>query len=201
MFIPKKPPALLLIAENGDQWGFDSLAQFVEHYGMRWIRASIGTHFRERGFIHEGYRLVPVWQEYPFVLRDDKGEPVTVKDCDELIEKRWRYREKFTRKYPFNGRGKTVPCICHYSAGGHYFRQIKTYPSRRAAAGVITSEGEPPFRAERAGLLPSNWDDFQVSSRRIRNWKHFRRTQYAPRNERGLRRRTKKMPQDDLRQD
>ncbi len=193
MYTPKNLPAVRLISDTGDQWGFASLGEFVDHYGLRWIQRSIGPQFKVRNrFVPECPDL-PSWSEYPFVLRDAEGNVVTAKDCEAFIYERydrWRRERKVARRYPFN-RPAPIPGIHHYPAGGRFFRAIKTFPSHRAAAAVIQSEGEPPFRGRRSSELPNAWDDIQIGSWRDKGWKRHRRAQWAPRHERSLRRRAR----------
>ncbi len=188
MFTPSLPHAVRLISADGEVWPYPSLNAFIKAHGLAWIRASVGTQFRVRACIDPELELGPVWHEYPFILRGPFGEPITLTDCERLWEEQhpWTLNGWFFRRYPFwRGRGP-VPGTGHCNAGSHYFRAIKTYPSHRAAAGVVPGEGEPGFRGRRARQLPSAWDDRHVSARRNRSWKRHRRTQYAPRNERGF---------------
>lgn len=194
MYIPKKPPAVRLISDTGDQWGFASLGELVDHYGLRWIERYVGPQFRVRnGAAPEHCPELPAWSEYSFILRDAEDNVVTAKDCEAFIYERydrWRRERKVERRYPFK-RVSPVPNIHRYSAGRHYFRAIRTFPSHRAAAAVIASEGEPPFRGRRSSQLPNAWDDIQLGSWRDKGWKRHRRAQWAPRHERGLRRRAR----------
>jgi hypothetical protein len=62
--------------------------------------------------------------------------------------------------------------------GGHYFRRPQTLNERRQAV-AITDDGEVPPRARRnqRNLVNAN-DDLRIGARDIRNWKHYRRTQW-----------------------
>ena len=191
MFIPKKCETVRLFAADGNSWAFPSLSAFIKAYGLTWIRSSIGAQFRVRRVIDPTLGIAPIWCEYPFILRSDDGAVLTVEDCERL----WRQEQLRTRlswqerRYRFWKGSGPVPYTGRRSAGSHYFRAIRTYPSHRAALGVVKLEGEPSFRGKRRKrYLPSAWDDRQISARRDRSWKRHRRTQYASRNAHGLRR-------------
>jgi hypothetical protein len=52
-----------------------------------------------------------------------------------------------------------------------YFRKPRTQGERRSADSLT--------RAKRnAGNVPTSWDDLDVSARRDRSWKRYRRRQY-----------------------
>lgn len=62
-------------------------------------------------------------------------------------------------------------------SGGHMYRRVKTFSSLKAASIYWAEEGEMDFPAK-TKHLPVKWDDIPIASRKDRNWKGYRKTQY-----------------------
>ena len=186
MYIPN-PPArpVRLWASDGTVYEYASLTAFVEAHGLYWVQRSLGPGFRVCGCATpcRVKSLCPSPKCYPFVLRDHAGEVISVETCEAEWRRlqgpcRWRYgRYRF-----WNGKGP-VPYTGKLG-GGHYHRRVRTFPEHRACEAVLTSEGEPRFRAARnRHNLPSAWDDIRITARYDRSWKRHRKTQYKQKKE------------------
>jgi hypothetical protein len=175
---PEHP--VTLISDTGQSWKHASLRAFINALGLAWIRANVGANFRESR-LAAGELLT---HTHPYILRSDFGDILTAEECHETLVSAkplaWLYRWR-PALLTWNGSG-AVPYV-HRRRHGRYHRRIGTTGEHRAAANVLSEEGEPKFRAARnRHNLPSAWDDCPISGRRDRSWKRFRTTRWkAPR--------------------
>lgn len=158
--------SITLFERNGNVVVFRSMKEALTKLGYSWIASQVGPHFS----IFNG----TVYVDYQFILRNDVGEIVTAESFVTLRVKpmgpyRARPSPRWSGNGPVPGTGK--------SSVSHYFRNIRYINAKRAAQ-HLSDEGEIAPRAARsANLLPDAWDDLTIASRRLRNWKQFRKTQ------------------------
>lgn len=182
MYIPAPvPKPVRLYSADGNVYTYASLEAFVELYGIHWIRYSIGPAFRYCACAVKCESLVACENHRccAFVLRDHGGEVVSLDQCEKLWRTRVRTktRSRYDRFRYWNGVGP-VPHTGN-SGRGYAYRRIRTRAEHRAAQAVVSSEGEPPFRAARnLNNLPNAWDDRHVASREDRSWKRYRLTRW-----------------------
>jgi hypothetical protein len=168
-------PSVTLFAVDGEVRVFRSKADALRQLGYRWICEHVREDFVVFSYVERKLVARDVWSSHPFyhrahyVMRDDAGAKVTASDFAEL---------RAARRLPYwlqrwNGVGP-VPYV-HRPTQGHYYRRPQTLNERKLAQAL---DGEPAPRAGRATVVPSDWDDRCVASRRERNWKKFRRTQW-----------------------
>ena len=177
--IPPFQEAITLFFRDGSSTRFSSLALALRTLGYAWISHNVGGHFK----IFTGYsnlsgpvvERLPTYSVYEYVMRNDVGDCINIEHFNALRIYRSRWSQLPSH---YSWRSGPVPGIHHYSAGVHYCRRIK-YANARKAAQYFDSEMEPAPRAKRnLTNLPTNWDDYRVGSREIRNWKQFRNTQW-----------------------
>jgi len=159
--------SITLFERNGNVVVFRSLKEALKKLSYSWIASNVGPHFR--------IFTDAVYVDYRYILRNDVGEIVTAESFFSSRTKPVdRYRPRLYRHWNGNG---SVPGTGR-SRVSHYFRNIRYINAKRAAQ-YLTDEGESAPRAARSvNLLPDAWDDLTISSRRHRNWKQFRRTQW-----------------------
>lgn len=159
--------SITLFSRHGGLDVFPSAKQALKKLGYAWIVANVGPHFRTfNGTTYE---------EYSYIMRSGLGEIVTVKSFSALrIKPGSRQRARLLRHW--NGEG-AVPGTGKRSRT-RYFRGIH-YANAKRASQYFPDEGEIAPRAARyLNRLVDAWDEHIASSRRYRNWKQFRKTQW-----------------------
>lgn len=171
-------PALVLRHIGGHTRSFASRQAAFKALGYHWILENVGREFYVREpYTPPGYF---VYSERPpeWILEQSNGLRLTVQDfttlwCEVLARRRMARWKNYPGYGPVPGTGRR-----RY---GKYFRSLRHMNERRAAALVVTEDGEVAPRPNRGvSLLPNPWDDYTIAARRDRNWKRFRKTQWKP---------------------
>lgn len=184
-YIPAYESAVTLFSRAGDVWAFRNKREAVKELGLNWISKHVGAHYRECTGMrwkfepHLGkFASVPTYEDSVFIMRDDAGKPVTYSTLQAELPRRpyvpyWRRHLE-----SWHGTGP-VPGTAKSKAGKHYYRRPKTMSELRAAALVLTEEGEVAPRARRTKrYLPTSWDDVYIAARHVKNWKRQRKTRW-----------------------
>lgn len=169
--IAKYEPGVVLFSRAGTVTRYDSLKSALAELGFRWIKENVGVDFTTRFYREYSWS----WSTCSHILQTDYGASLTAADFLPFVPKpvkRWWAR------LDYNGVGP-VPGVRKYRGGRRHFRLVRTMNECRAAALVLPEEGEVPPRPRRNEKnIPDSWDEIHCSSRRNRNWKRYRKTQW-----------------------
>ncbi|MFZ6876546.1 hypothetical protein ACO0LF_31300 [Undibacterium sp. Di27W] len=157
--------SITLFSRHGSVDAFPSAKQALKKLGYAWIATNVGPHLRT--FNGTSY------EEYSYIMRSDLGEIVTATSFSALrikpgIHQRVHLFRHWNGEVPGTGKRSRTRC----------FRHIR-YANAKRASQYFPDEGEIAPRAVRyLNRLADAWDEHIASSRRYRNWKQFRKTQW-----------------------
>lgn len=178
--IPPAPSRVTMFTRAGTVRSYPSLAAAVRELGWSWIQENVGAHFRvfdgfDYRYSEEGYKREPVYRYAYAIFRDERGEAITAEDWWPHRPRSafYRYRGRLAL---WNGAGPVPGTGRH--RGGRYFRKIGTLAERRQAQ-MIDVDEPAPRAARNMRNIPNSWDDLPRGDFGNRNWKHYRRTQWA----------------------
>lgn len=196
-------PAVTLFHISGKVRVFKSLESAISNLSVRWIRSNVGAQFKKpfRKAGHFSSQLNSFFdcgsescvycndKGVEWIMRDDQGTVITgsTKQVTEYFSssKKIEFYGSVSESYfnraqaasRWNGIG-AVPCIRKRKAGWHAFRSVSHFNELKSAQ-VIKEEGEVLPRASRnVANLPNSWDDYSISSYKVKNWKRYRKTQW-----------------------
>lgn len=180
------PSTVVLIERNGYARRFKSKAEALRDLSYPWIAANVGPHFKV--VARDSFGHARDWYlDYPYIMRDEHGSPLTANDFYELRPKRRKtvwlksaQREGDWTSAQYSGR--PVPNVSKLRGGAGYWRRPRTQAERRLNQRDSEARewGEPPIRGRRSSkALPSSWDD--ISRDKQKSWKKQRSTQWKPR--------------------
>ncbi|MDO8415592.1 MAG: hypothetical protein Q7S87_05210 [Agitococcus sp.] len=174
VIVPPPLSAVSLFSRDGFVRQFSSAESLLAYRGYAWLVNNIGPNFR----IAVGTPPSVEYVSYPFVLRDDSGDTVTVPD---IVQATLAYKKDYRPyrfRYAFQRNSPTVSGTAKPKAGTFFYRRISHMNARRGAE-TFAEEGEVPTRGKRNQQnLPNPWDDYRASSFDHDSWKQYRRQQW-----------------------
>ena len=180
---PRTRGTVFLHGRDGSTQVFPSREKALATLGFSFIERRVRAQFRVPCSPRYG-RYDAEWNYHPvvlyaladYILRDERGQPLTAADFAGLVPARSTWWSRRWDSYRWNGEGPvpgTRKCSGHYC----WFRHPRTANERRLNALVLAEDGEiGPRAARRPARIPTAWDDL---GRHVeRNWKRQRKTQW-----------------------
>lgn len=167
---------------DGFFWSYKNLNDAYTQLGRYFISNKVGMQFnynitqRHHLFYRRIIGYIPV--HYDFILRNEAGKEITIKDFSFISEASYNYR----KRYIVRGTGPVAGLNKSYYS--KMFRKPKTIQERRFNSSNEDFEYEGKtikikMRSRRSAKnLPNSWDDIYRSDHKIVSWKKYRKQQW-----------------------